>query len=97
VAWALERWLAPYIGEGAAATSATPATSDNAVRNPPTDQKVASVADVASTGWGDAQEERAAIVEYDGGAPRNWAEALARLDPSENPLATCLWLAGSNL
>ena len=35
--------------------------------------------------WTDAQEERAAIVEYDGGAPRTWAEALARLDPSKPP------------
>ena len=35
--------------------------------------------------WMDAQEERAAIVEYDGGAPRIWAEALARLDPSKPP------------
>jgi hypothetical protein len=32
--------------------------------------------------WADAQEERAAIVEYDGGVPRPWAEALARLDPA---------------
>ncbi len=30
--------------------------------------------------WGEAEEERAAIIEYDGGAPRAWAEALARLD-----------------
>ena len=35
--------------------------------------------------WTDAQEERAAIVEYDGGAPRAWAEALARLDPNKPP------------
>jgi hypothetical protein len=35
--------------------------------------------------WTDAQEERAAIVEYDGGAPRAWAEALARLDPDKPP------------
>ena len=35
--------------------------------------------------WTDAQDERAAIVEYDGGAPRNWAEALARLDPDKPP------------
>jgi hypothetical protein len=33
--------------------------------------------------WTDAEEERAAIVEYDGGAPRAWAEALARLDPDK--------------
>ena len=37
------------------------------------------------TAWGEAQGERAAIVEYDGGAPRVWAEALARLDPSRPP------------
>jgi hypothetical protein len=30
-------------------------------------------------------EERAAIIEYDGGAPRTWAEALARLDPNSPP------------
>jgi hypothetical protein len=35
--------------------------------------------------WTEAEEERAAIVEYDGGAPRAWAEALARLDPSNPP------------
>jgi hypothetical protein len=32
-----------------------------------------------------AFEERAAIVEFDGGAPRPWAEALARLDPANPP------------
>ena len=31
------------------------------------------------------QEERAAIVEHDGGAPRGWAEALARVDPARPP------------
>ena len=35
--------------------------------------------------WTHAQEERAAIVEHDGGAPRAWAEALARLDPNKPP------------
>ena len=35
--------------------------------------------------WTDAQEERAAIIQYDGGAPRAWAEALARLDPNKPP------------
>jgi hypothetical protein len=35
--------------------------------------------------WGSAQEERAAVIEYDGRAPRNWAEALARLDPDKPP------------
>jgi hypothetical protein len=35
--------------------------------------------------WGEAEEERAAIAEYDGGAPRSWAVALARLDPARPP------------
>jgi hypothetical protein len=35
--------------------------------------------------WDDAKEERAAIIEYEGGAPRAWAEALARLDRNKPP------------
>jgi hypothetical protein len=35
--------------------------------------------------WGDAQEVRAAIVEFDGGAARNWSEAVARLDLGRPP------------
>jgi hypothetical protein len=35
--------------------------------------------------WGEAEEERAAIAEYDGGAPRSWAVAFARLDPARPP------------
>jgi hypothetical protein len=35
--------------------------------------------------WTEGHEERAAIIEHDGAAPRAWAEALARLDPSEPP------------
>jgi hypothetical protein len=35
--------------------------------------------------WTDAKEERAAIVEHDGGSPRAWAEALAQLDPAKPP------------
>jgi hypothetical protein len=30
-------------------------------------------------------KERAAVIEYDGGAPLEWAEALARLDPASPP------------
>jgi len=37
------------------------------------------------TNWGELEEERAAIVEFDGGARRPWAEALARLDPANPP------------
>lgn len=35
--------------------------------------------------WADTEEERAAIVEYDGGVPRVWAEGFARLDPNNAP------------
>jgi hypothetical protein len=35
--------------------------------------------------WGDAHEERSAMIEVDGGAPRAWADALARLNPSNPP------------
>jgi len=41
-----------------------------------------------------AFEERAATIEYDGGAPRVWAEALARLDPACPPydISPARWL-----
>jgi hypothetical protein len=35
--------------------------------------------------WTDREEERAAIVEYDGGVPRDWAEGFAQLDPNKPP------------
>ncbi|MET3841823.1 hypothetical protein [Bradyrhizobium sp. OAE829] len=52
--------------------------------------KVAKAAKVKSSvaaeaTWGEDEEERAAIAEHDGGAPRVWAEALARLDPARAP------------
>jgi hypothetical protein len=44
--------------------------------------------------WGEAEEERAAIAKYDGGAPGVWAEALARLDPACPPcdISPMRWL-----
>jgi len=39
----------------------------------------------SSGAWTEAEEERAAIIEYDGGAPRAWAEGFARLDPNKPP------------
>jgi len=35
--------------------------------------------------WQTVFDERAGIIEYDGGAPRAWAEALAKLDPARPP------------
>jgi hypothetical protein len=54
--------------------------------------KIAKVAKVTArstsidySSWREVEEERAAIAEFDGGAPRVWAEALARLDPARAP------------
>ena len=56
----------------------------------PSECEVAEVAIVAraapQTTWSDAEEERAAVIEFDGGAPRAWSEALARLDPTKPPV-----------
>jgi hypothetical protein len=35
--------------------------------------------------WADTEEERGAILEHDGGAPRAWAEGFARLNPNKPP------------
>jgi hypothetical protein len=35
--------------------------------------------------WSNAEEERAAIIEYEANAPRDWAEALAQLDRTKPP------------
>ena len=35
--------------------------------------------------WGEAEAERAAIVEHEGGIPRAWAEGFARLHPDHPP------------
>lgn len=44
--------------------------------------------------WGESENERAAIIEFDGRSPRAWAEALARLDASRPPVAipSARWL-----
>jgi hypothetical protein len=42
-------------------------------------------ADRAQANWGEVEEERVAILEYDGGIPRAWAEGFARLDPDRPP------------
>jgi hypothetical protein len=44
-----------------------------------------SSADYIPAVWGEAQEERAAIVQHDGEIPRAWAEGFARLDPDNPP------------
>jgi len=41
--------------------------------------------DRARTTWGEAEAERAAIVEYDGCTPHAWAVGFARLDPDRAP------------
>jgi hypothetical protein len=41
-------------------------------------------ADLANI-WCDTEEERAAIIEHEGGIPREWADALARIDRARPP------------
>jgi hypothetical protein len=41
--------------------------------------------DRAIAAWGEAEQERAAIIEHDGKIPREWAEGFARLDPDRPP------------
>ena len=41
--------------------------------------------ETAPATWGEAEAERAAIVEHDGLIPREWAEGFARLDPNRPP------------
>jgi hypothetical protein len=43
------------------------------------------VGDRALATWSEVEEERAAIVEYDGGISRAWAEGFALLDPVRPP------------
>jgi hypothetical protein len=66
-----------------AAAAPTVSRSVNSVTAPP--QPSAKPLDRAPATWEDAKEERAAIVEYDGGIPRTWAEGFARLHPDRAP------------
>lgn len=65
---------------GAFATFASFAASPPDIRNP-----ASPVGEPIPAAWSDAEKERAAIAEHDGGAPRAWAEALARLDSARPP------------
>jgi hypothetical protein len=49
------------------------------------DSAAAASGAVTSPNWGEAEKERAAIVEYNGGIPRAWAEGFARLHPERPP------------
>jgi hypothetical protein len=66
-----------------AAAAPTVSHNVNSVTAPP--QSSAKPLDPGSATWGDAEEERAAIVKYDRGIPRTWAEGFARLHPDRAP------------
>jgi hypothetical protein len=92
----MNRWRARLV-ELQSESLATPAHVQNVqiVQKPPSahtsehfeqiEQRPEPATSVQDDTWTDAEEERAAIIEYDGGAPRVWAEALARLDPAKPP------------
>jgi hypothetical protein len=65
--------------ENSTVTPVTPVTCQKRLR------QFESAASVMAALWSDENNERAAIAEYDGGAPRSWGEALARLDPARPP------------
>jgi hypothetical protein len=50
-----------------------------------TSAESANRAGIHAASWGDDHDERAAIVEHDGGIPRAWAEGFARLHPDRPP------------
>lgn len=52
------------------------------------ERRVHRTINASSSPWSDAEDERAAIAEHEGGAPRAWAEALARLDPEQPSAGT---------
>lgn len=62
---------------------ATLAGADAVIPAPP-------VADGGAAAWAEAEEERAAIVEFDGNIPRQWSDGFARLDPERPPAGVSL-------
>jgi hypothetical protein len=71
----------------AAIPDSTPADQDQSWRGTAAKvAKPAKVADpIAAPSWGEAAEERAAIIQHRGGIPCTWAEGFARLDPDRPP------------
>ena len=67
--------------------ASTVSHSVNSVAGPPEPATAPPLpaAERAFATWGEAEEERAAIVEHDGSIPREWAEGFARLDPDRPP------------
>jgi hypothetical protein len=55
------------------------------IQNAPSRLRNAPLSGPAVPAWAEVEEERAAIIEHDAGAPRAWAEALARLDVNRPP------------
>jgi hypothetical protein len=72
--------LAPPHTEGEA-TAAAPSIHASALRSTAATKATELVQDA----WCDVEEERAAVIEYDAGIPRAWAEGFARLDPNRPP------------
>jgi len=79
------RNLTPAAAHAILSTATVPSA---AVPPPPSSPEPApsdSPLDPALATWGEAEEERASIVEHDGKIPRAWAEGFARLDPEQPP------------
>jgi hypothetical protein len=53
--------------------------------NLPASEATSTATERAAGAWAEAEPERAAIVQFEGGIPREWAEGFARLDPNHPP------------
>lgn len=62
-----------------------PSTVSHSVKSVTASAARKPMSDYALARWGEPEEERAAVIEYDGGAPRAGAEGLVRLDPAKPP------------
>jgi hypothetical protein len=53
--------------------------------DPPATKATSMATERAARAWGEAEAERAAIVQFEGSIPRDWAEGFARLVPDRPP------------
>ena len=80
-----EALVAVRAREGAS-PSASGATTQTIKGGNPTEVEAATDGfGLAIPAWGDVEQEHAAIVQFDGNIPREWAEGFARLDPDNPP------------
>jgi hypothetical protein len=53
--------------------------------DPPATKATPMATECAAGAWGEAEAERAAIIQFEGAIPREWAEGFAQLEPDRPP------------